>query len=72
MSDLPETAAAMAAAVSAGEASPVELVDRALTRLERWQPVTNAFSQVYAEEALSLASAAERAEIGRASCRERV
>ena len=37
-----------------------EAVERALAELERWQPVTNAFSQVFAEEAR--AKAAQRRE----------
>ena len=57
----PAAAAEMARAVAAGEASPVDLVAAALARLERWEPVTNAFSVVRAEEALDLARAAERA-----------
>ena len=36
--------------------SPVELVEGALDRASRWQPVINAFSQVHAEEALREAS----------------
>ncbi|HXF35756.1 MAG TPA: amidase [Actinomycetota bacterium] len=59
--DRPAAAAEMARAVAAGETSPVELVAAALARLERWEPVTNAFSLVRAEEALDLARAAERA-----------
>ena len=38
--------------VAAGLASSEDAVRGALDRLERWQPVTNAFSQVYADEAL--------------------
>lgn len=56
-----ETARDMAAAVAARAVSPVELVRRALDRLDRWQPVTNAFSQVFAEEALAEARQAEDA-----------
>ena len=57
----PAAAAEMARAVAAGEASPVDLVAAALARLERWEPVTNAFSVVRAEEALDLA---RRADLG--------
>src|SRR5437763_8300187 len=38
--------------VAAGLASSEDAVRGGLDRLERWQPVTNAFSQVYADEAL--------------------
>jgi len=50
----------MAAALRAGEVSSVELVSRALERLEAWQPVTNAFSQVWASQALAWAAEADR------------
>lgn len=49
------TAAEMARAVRAGQTSPVELVEEALGRAERWQPRTNAFSQLHPEEALEAA-----------------
>jgi aspartyl-tRNA(Asn)/glutamyl-tRNA(Gln) amidotransferase subunit A len=42
-----------ARAVRHREVSPVELVEDALRRAEAWQPVTNAFSQLRPEEALS-------------------
>ncbi len=58
---LPATAAAMAGAVARREVSPVDLVAAALERLERWEPVTNAFSVVEPRDALELARAAERA-----------
>ena len=45
MRDL-ETAVGMAAAVVAGEVSPVELVQRALSRVQVWQDPTNAFTQL--------------------------
>jgi aspartyl-tRNA(Asn)/glutamyl-tRNA(Gln) amidotransferase subunit A len=48
-----ETAAAMRTALSNGAISSVELVERALRRLEAWEPTTNAFSQVRAEAALA-------------------
>jgi aspartyl-tRNA(Asn)/glutamyl-tRNA(Gln) amidotransferase subunit A len=45
----------MAAAVRARDVAPLELVERSLERLHRWQPVTNAFSQVWEDEALAAA-----------------
>jgi Asp-tRNA(Asn)/Glu-tRNA(Gln) amidotransferase A subunit family amidase len=56
-----ETARAMAAAVADGRATSEDLVRRALDRLEAWQPVTNAFSQVWAEEATATAREADAA-----------
>jgi aspartyl-tRNA(Asn)/glutamyl-tRNA(Gln) amidotransferase subunit A len=56
-----ETARAMAAAVADGRATSEDLVRRALDRLEAWQPVTNAFSQVWADDALAAAREADRA-----------
>ncbi|MGH2675442.1 MAG: amidase, partial [Actinomycetota bacterium] len=47
------TAVEMARAVREREVSPVELVEDALRRADAWQPVTNAFSQLHAEEALA-------------------
>jgi Asp-tRNA(Asn)/Glu-tRNA(Gln) amidotransferase A subunit family amidase len=47
------TASAIAHAVRAGEASPVEVAEEALRRAEAWQPVTNAFSQLHPDEALA-------------------
>jgi len=41
-----ETAAGMAAAVASGEVSPVELVQRSLSRVQLWQEPTNAFTQL--------------------------
>jgi Asp-tRNA(Asn)/Glu-tRNA(Gln) amidotransferase A subunit family amidase len=41
----------MARAVRTWEVSPIELVDEAIRGAESWQPVTNAFSQLHAEEA---------------------
>jgi aspartyl-tRNA(Asn)/glutamyl-tRNA(Gln) amidotransferase subunit A len=55
----PETAGEMAAAVAARDVSPVQLVERALRRLEEWNPHVNAFSQVFGDEALEAARAAE-------------
>ena len=57
----PQTAAQMAAALAAGRVSARELAERALAAAERWQPITNAFSQSWNEEALSTAEAVDRA-----------
>src|SRR5918996_2012671 len=46
------TLAESARAVRTREASPVELVEQALERAERWQLVTNAFSQIRAADAM--------------------
>jgi aspartyl-tRNA(Asn)/glutamyl-tRNA(Gln) amidotransferase subunit A len=54
------TALEIAAAVRAGELSPVRVVEDALRLADAWQPLTNAFSQLHAEEAV--AEARERAE----------
>src|SRR5687767_7665823 len=56
-----ETARAMAAAVADGRTTSEDLVRRALDRLESWQPVTNALSQVWADEALAAARQADTA-----------
>src|SRR4051794_4417441 len=45
MSEL-ETAAEMAAAVVSGDVSPVELVQRSLSRVQQWQDPTNAITQL--------------------------
>jgi aspartyl-tRNA(Asn)/glutamyl-tRNA(Gln) amidotransferase subunit A len=55
------SAAGMAAALAAREVSARELGVHALQEAERWQPVTNAFSQLWAEEALAAADAVDRA-----------
>ena len=47
-----ETAVGMAAAVARGDVSPVELVQRALSRVQMWQEPTNAFTQLMFGEAL--------------------
>ena len=52
-----ESAEEMAAALSAGDVTSTELVERALARAEAWQPATNAFSQLWPEEALEAAAA---------------
>ena len=44
-----ETAVEMWAGLSNGEVTARQLVERALTRAERWQPTINAFSQVWLE-----------------------
>jgi aspartyl-tRNA(Asn)/glutamyl-tRNA(Gln) amidotransferase subunit A len=51
------TGVEMARAVRAKDISPVELVQASLERAEAWQPVTNAFSQLHADEALEEARA---------------
>jgi aspartyl-tRNA(Asn)/glutamyl-tRNA(Gln) amidotransferase subunit A len=50
-----ETAAEMAAAIRGGEVGAVELIERSVERLHTWQPVTNAFSQMWEAEALAAA-----------------
>ena len=52
-----DSAVECARAVRDKEVSPVELVERALERLDRWQPVINAFSQIRPEAALEEARA---------------
>lgn len=52
-----DSASECARAVREKEVSPVELVERFLDRLHRWQPVLNAFSQVRSEAALEEARA---------------
>jgi aspartyl-tRNA(Asn)/glutamyl-tRNA(Gln) amidotransferase subunit A len=47
-----ETAAEMVLALRAGEVTSVELVERTLRRAEAWQPSINAFSRLWAEQAL--------------------
>jgi aspartyl-tRNA(Asn)/glutamyl-tRNA(Gln) amidotransferase subunit A len=47
-----ETAALMAEALRAGDVTSVELVDRALRRARSWQPIINAYSQLWADESL--------------------
>ena len=49
------TAVEMARAVRERAVSPVELVEEALRRAEAWQPVTRAFSQLHADQALDQA-----------------
>ncbi|MGH2683115.1 MAG: amidase [Actinomycetota bacterium] len=47
-----DSAVACARAVRDKEVSPVELVERSLDRIDRWQQVINAFSQIRPEAAL--------------------
>src|SRR5437763_166271 len=47
----------MGAAVHAGDGTSVELAERAIGRAEAWQPFTNAFSQLWPDEALEAARA---------------
>ncbi|MGH2556614.1 MAG: amidase, partial [Actinomycetota bacterium] len=47
-----ESAREMAPALQAGDVSSAELVERSLRRAEAWQPRTNAFSQLWADEAM--------------------
>lgn len=58
------TLAGAAAAVAAGELSPVELVDSVLERIEAVDPELNAFVTVLAEESRAAAKEAERALAG--------
>src|SRR5439155_21480498 len=46
-----ETATEMALALRRRRVTPRELLERSLARAEAWQPATNAFSQLWAEEA---------------------
>jgi len=55
-----ETAHQMGLALHAGDVTSIELVDRAVRRAETWQPFTNAFSQLWAEEALGEARRIDR------------
>ncbi|HEX2089789.1 MAG TPA: amidase [Actinomycetota bacterium] len=50
-----ETAIQMLGAVRARHVAPAELLERTFERLHLWQPVTNAFSQVWEGEALAAA-----------------
>jgi aspartyl-tRNA(Asn)/glutamyl-tRNA(Gln) amidotransferase subunit A len=55
-----ETAAEMAAALAALEATATELTERSIRRAEAWQPVGNAFSQLWADEAMARAAETDR------------
>jgi aspartyl-tRNA(Asn)/glutamyl-tRNA(Gln) amidotransferase subunit A len=54
-----ETAFDMTMAMLRGEIRALELVERAIRRAEQWQPVTNAFSQLWADDALAEARAVD-------------
>jgi aspartyl-tRNA(Asn)/glutamyl-tRNA(Gln) amidotransferase subunit A len=54
----------MRRAIRARRASPVEMVTEAIRSLEDWQPVTNAASQLFADEALRAARALPDGETG--------
>jgi len=55
------TANAAADALAAGELTSEQLVDELLARIERLEPRLGAFVEVYAEDALAAATAADRA-----------
>ena len=57
-----ETAVEMGTAIRAGAVTSVELVERALSRAEAWQPVANAFSQLWPDEAVAEAGRVDAAE----------
>lgn len=56
------SAVAISAAIRAGDLSPTAVVSATLERIEAWQPVTNAFSQIWGEEAMDAAHEAESGE----------
>jgi aspartyl-tRNA(Asn)/glutamyl-tRNA(Gln) amidotransferase subunit A len=60
-----ETAAEMTVAVTAGDVSAAELTARAIDRAQAWQPVGNAFSQLWADEAAERAAEVDRRRPGR-------
>jgi len=62
--DRPATLAEMSTAVRAGDITSAELVADAIRSIEAWQPVTNAASQVFAEEALRAAQALPAEPVG--------
>ncbi|WP_088343372.1 MULTISPECIES: amidase [Rhodomicrobium] len=51
----------LAAAIRAKQVSSVEITEALLERIAAWQPATNAFVRIEAEEALALARAADEA-----------
>jgi aspartyl-tRNA(Asn)/glutamyl-tRNA(Gln) amidotransferase subunit A len=59
-----ETASEMGPALGAGQVSVTELVERALVRAEAWQPATNAFSQLWGDEAMEEARRSDGARKG--------
>ena len=60
----PVTLAEMSSALRGGHVTPAELVIEAIRSIEQWQPVTNAASQVFAEEALAAADALATEPVG--------
>jgi aspartyl-tRNA(Asn)/glutamyl-tRNA(Gln) amidotransferase subunit A len=64
-----ETAFEMTMALVRREVSALELVERAVRRAELWQPVINAFSQMWADEALGEARVVDAALPGQRSPR---
>jgi aspartyl-tRNA(Asn)/glutamyl-tRNA(Gln) amidotransferase subunit A len=54
----------MRAAIIGDEVTPVDLVSEALRSIESWQPITNAASQVWFEEALTAARALPAQPVG--------
>jgi aspartyl-tRNA(Asn)/glutamyl-tRNA(Gln) amidotransferase subunit A len=54
---MPATLAEMSTAIREGHVTSAELVSEAIRSIEAWQPVTNAASDVWAEEALTAAHA---------------
>lgn len=60
----PATLVEMCVAIRERRVTSVELVTEAIRSLEQWQPVTNATSQLFAEEALSAAQALSAQPIG--------
>jgi aspartyl-tRNA(Asn)/glutamyl-tRNA(Gln) amidotransferase subunit A len=59
-----ETASEMARSLRGGGVSSVELTERALSRAGAWQPVVNAFTQIWADEALAEARWIDAARAG--------
>ena len=55
-----ETAAEMASALQERDATAAELTARAIARAQAWRPVGNAFSQLWADEAMTAAAEADR------------
>src|SRR5881296_867389 len=51
----------MAAALRRRQISPLDLLERSLARAEVWQPVTNALSQLWSDEAMEDARLVELA-----------
>ena len=67
MSPADLTLTEQAAALAAGRISSRELVEDSLARISRWQPLVNAWVEVYAEQARAAADRADRARGGRAA-----